>query len=78
MADAKVTMPDKEALQLQEEQLEKKNKLMYPIVITVLILIFAVGFIYGIRLLVHRKARLAARRVRKALKVLYGARVLPY
>lgn len=53
MADAKVTMPDKEALQLQEENLEKKNKLMYPIVITVLILIFAVGFIYGIRLLLN-------------------------
>ena len=53
MADVNATMPDKEALQLQEEKLEKKNKLMYPIVITVLILIFAVGFIYGIRLLLN-------------------------
>lgn len=53
MADVNVTMPDKEALQLQEEKLEKKNKLMYPIVISVLILIFAVGFVYGITLLLN-------------------------
>ena len=53
MADVNVTMPDKAALQQQEENLEKKNKMMFPIVITVLILIFAVGFIYGIMLLLN-------------------------
>lgn len=53
MADVNVTMPDKAELLKQEEELEKKNKLMYPIVITVLILIFAAGFIYGIQLLLN-------------------------
>lgn len=53
MADTNVKMPDKEELLRQEEELEKKNKAMYPVIITVLILIFAVGFIYGIRLLLN-------------------------
>ena len=53
MADTNVKMPDKEELLRQEEELEKKNKKMYPVIITVLILIFAVGFIYGIRLLLN-------------------------
>ncbi|MBQ6066037.1 MAG: Ig domain-containing protein [Clostridia bacterium] len=53
MADTNVKMPDKEELLRQEEELEKKNKAMYPVIITVLCLIFAVGFIYGIRLLLN-------------------------
>ena len=53
MADTNVTMPDKEALLKQEEELEKKNKWLYPVLITVLCLIFTVGFIYGIRLLLN-------------------------
>ena len=53
MADTNVKMPDKEELLRQEEALEQKNKKMYPVIITVLILIFAVGFIYGIRLLLN-------------------------
>ena len=53
MADTNVKMPDKAELLRQEEALEKKNKAMYPVIITVLILIFAVGFGYGIRLLLN-------------------------
>ena len=53
MADTNIKMPDKEELLRQEEALEKKNKAMYPVVITILCLIFAVGFIYGIRLLLN-------------------------
>ena len=53
MADTNVTMPDKEALLKQEEELEKKNKWLYPVLITVLCLIFTVGFIYGIQLLLN-------------------------
>ena len=53
MADTNVKMPDKAELLRQEEELEKKNKKMYPVIITILCLIFAVGFIYGIRLLLN-------------------------
>ena len=53
MANPEVTLPDKEAIQQQEEALEKKNKWMYPVLITVLTLIFAAGFIYGIQLVLN-------------------------
>ncbi|MBQ6421674.1 MAG: Ig domain-containing protein [Clostridia bacterium] len=46
-------LTDTEAVQAQEEELEKKNKWMYPVLITVLILIFSVGFIYGFRLVLN-------------------------
>ena len=53
MADTHVNMPDQAALRRQEEALEKKNKWMYPVVITALIVIFTAGFIYGIQLLLN-------------------------
>jgi|GEM_PF-769891 len=53
MANDETMMPDKQALQHQEEKLEKKNKWMYPVLITVLTLVFAVGFIYGIQLVLN-------------------------
>ncbi len=53
MANPEVTVPDKRDIQQQEEALEKKNKWMYPVLITVLTLIFAAGFIYGIQLVLN-------------------------
>ena len=53
MADAYANIPDKESILKQEEELEKKNKWMYPVLITVLILVFGAGFIYGIQLVLN-------------------------
>ena len=53
MNTPETTMPDRAALERQEAALEKKNKWMYPVVITVLIVIFAVGFVYGIQLVLN-------------------------
>ena len=53
MANPEITIPDKQQILQQEEALEKKNKWMYPVLITVLTLIFAAGFIYGIQLVLN-------------------------
>lgn len=41
-------IPDKDQIKKEEEALEKKNKWLYPAVITVLVLFFVGGFIYGL------------------------------
>ena len=48
MADQTVSMPNKEEILRQEEELEKKNKWLYPTVIAILIVFFVVGFTYGL------------------------------
>ena len=42
-------LPDKHLIEQEEAELEKKNKWLYPTVITVLIVFFVVGFIYGLQ-----------------------------
>ena len=53
MANPEINMPNKEAIHREEEALEKKNKWMYTVLIIVLSLIFAAGFIYGIQLVLN-------------------------
>ena len=42
-------IPDKHLIEQQEAELEKKNKWLYPTIITILIVFFVVGFIYGLQ-----------------------------
>ena len=49
MAEKTVSMPDKQEIIRQEEELERKNKWLYPAVIIVLSVFFVVGFIYGLQ-----------------------------
>lgn len=53
MAKPETNLPDKAALQQEEEALEKKNKWMYPVLIVFLTLVFSAGFIYGIQLVLN-------------------------
>ncbi len=49
MSNANVNIPDKQEILRQEEELERKNKWLYPTVICILIVFFIVGFIYGLQ-----------------------------
>lgn len=48
-AAAQTQIPDRHLIEQEEAELEKKNKWLYPTVITVLIVFFVVGFIYGLQ-----------------------------
>ena len=53
MNTPEMNVPDRGDVQRQEAAMEKKNKWMYPVVITVLSVIFAAGFLYGIQLVLN-------------------------